>query len=178
MAIRRLRRGATLVKQGTPGGELFLVWDGCLAVEVDGMRVGEAGPGAVLGELAVLEHDHMAVGVVPARLPDRARLLAMAETLGANPFQVAARLDSWRFGPTVAMVVATLPVRRFQDVQLRLGAVPGLCLTRYPGPAGRRTATLRALTSSRVAVLPEGALDRAALVELAEGRRFMPAAAA
>jgi hypothetical protein len=29
-----------------------------------------------------------------------------------------------------------------------------------------------------VAVLPEGALDRQALVELAESRRFMPASAA
>jgi CRP-like cAMP-binding protein len=154
------------------------VLDGCLAVEVDGVRVGEAGPGAVLGELALLEHDDMAVGVVPARLPDRARLLALAATLDADPHQVAARFDNWRFGPTVAMVVATLPARRFREVQRRLGAVTGLSLTRYPGPAGRRTATLRALTSCRVAVVPEGALDRAALVELAESGRFMPAAAA
>jgi hypothetical protein len=38
------------------------------------------------------------------------------------------------------------------------------------GPAGRRTATLRAVTGCRVAVVPEGLLDREALAELAEGR--------
>jgi hypothetical protein len=51
-------------------------------------------------------------------------------------------------------------------------------LTRHPGPADRRTATLRAVTSCRVAVLPDGVLDREALAELAEGRRFMPSPAA
>jgi CRP-like cAMP-binding protein len=178
MEVRRLRRGATLVEQGTPGSELFLLLEGSLAVEVDGERVGEAGPGAILGELAVLEHDDMVVGVVPAQLRDRDELLAMAAALDANPFQVAARLDNWRFGPKVAMVVATLPAQRFLKVEPRLGEVAGLSLTRAPGPAGRRTATLRAMTSCRVAVVPEGALDRAALVELAGGRRFMPAAAA
>jgi hypothetical protein len=43
---------------------------------------------------------------------------------------------------------------------------------------GRRTATLRALTSCRVAVVPDGVLDREVLAELAEGRRFRSAAAA
>jgi len=46
--------------------------------------------------------------------------------------------------------------------------------TRRPGRdalAGRRTATLRALTPCRVAVVPEGLLDRDALAELAKGRQ-------
>ena len=93
-SVRTLRRGATLVKQGAAGGELFLLLEGSLAVEVDGDRVGEVGPGAILGELAVLEHDLVVVGVVPARLRDRADLVAMAAMLGANPYQVAARLDT------------------------------------------------------------------------------------
>jgi CRP-like cAMP-binding protein len=147
---------------------------GSLAVEVDDDRVGEVGPGAILGELAVLEHDLVVVGVVPARLRDRADLVAMAAMLGANPFQVAARLDHWRFGPTVALTVASLPVQRFRQVKPRLGAMAGLRLTRYPGQVGRRTATLRALTSCRVAVVPDGVLDREALADLAERRRFMP----
>jgi hypothetical protein len=98
--------------------------------------------------------------------------------LSANPYQVAARLDHWRFGPTVALTVASLPVQRFRQVKPRLGAMVGLRLTRYPGQVGRRTATLRALTSCRVAVVPDGVLNREALADLAERRRFMPSPAA
>ena len=53
--VRRVEAGATLIEQGTPGTELFLVLDGILAVEVDGAAVAEVGPGAVLGERAILE---------------------------------------------------------------------------------------------------------------------------
>jgi Cyclic nucleotide-binding domain len=52
---RRLAPSETLVRQGEPGDELFVVVDGVLDVEVDGAVVAQAGPGAVLGELAVLE---------------------------------------------------------------------------------------------------------------------------
>jgi hypothetical protein len=47
--------GETLVDQGDPGESLFLLLDGVLDVEVDGEKLAEVGPGAVLGERAVLE---------------------------------------------------------------------------------------------------------------------------
>jgi hypothetical protein len=53
--IRQLRPSDLLVEQGAPGDELFLLLDGVLEVEVDGERVGELGPGAVIGERAILE---------------------------------------------------------------------------------------------------------------------------
>lgn len=53
--VQRVKEGATVGEQGEPGGELFLLLDGLLAVEVDGEAVAEVGPGAVLGERAVLE---------------------------------------------------------------------------------------------------------------------------
>jgi Cyclic nucleotide-binding domain len=53
--IRRLAAGQALTRQGEPGDELFLLLDGVLAVEVDGKRLAELGPGAVLGERALLE---------------------------------------------------------------------------------------------------------------------------
>lgn len=53
--IREIGRGSTLVEQGQQGDELFLLLDGVLAVEVDGDRVAEIGPGAILGERAILE---------------------------------------------------------------------------------------------------------------------------
>ena len=90
--FRRLRAGEALVTQGDAGDELFLLFDGVLAVEQDGRQVAEVGPGAILGEKALLE-------------------------------------------------------------------------------GGRRTASLRAVTRCRVAVVPGDRVDRAALAEVARGRR-------
>jgi hypothetical protein len=89
---RNVGEGETLVEQGAPGDELYLLLDGVLAVEIDGDTVAEIGPGAILGERAVLEQ-------------------------------------------------------------------------------GRRTATLRALTKCRVAVVPAAEIDRSALEQLAAARR-------
>ncbi|HXY91808.1 MAG TPA: cyclic nucleotide-binding domain-containing protein [Acidimicrobiia bacterium] len=53
--IRTIKKGTFLVQQGQPGDELFLLLDGVLKVIVDGEPVAEIGPGAILGERAVLE---------------------------------------------------------------------------------------------------------------------------
>src|SRR5918995_442143 len=45
----------TLVEQGDTSNELYLLLDGVLSAEVDGETVAEIGPGAILGERAVLE---------------------------------------------------------------------------------------------------------------------------
>jgi CRP-like cAMP-binding protein len=141
---------------------------------VDGHAVTEVGPGAILGEIAVLAHDVMAILVIPARVDDRSELVAtLAAILGVNPARITDKLDR-PIPPTAARVVGELPIERFHQVEPRLRAVEGLSFTRRQGretPAGRRTATLRAVTACRVAVVPEAQLDREALAELAEGRR-------
>ena len=53
--IRAVKAGKELVRQGDAGDELFLVLDGVLSVEHDGEPLAELGPGAVLGERALLE---------------------------------------------------------------------------------------------------------------------------
>jgi len=53
--IRNVAEGDTVVEQGDDGGELFLLLDGVLSIEVDGEAVADFGPGAILGERAVLE---------------------------------------------------------------------------------------------------------------------------
>ena len=48
-------KGDALVRQGDAGDELFLLLDGVLRIDVDGTRIAEVGPGAILGERAVVE---------------------------------------------------------------------------------------------------------------------------
>jgi hypothetical protein len=52
---RRLEVDETLTEQGAPGDELYLVLDGVLAAEIDGETVAQVGPGAILGERAIVE---------------------------------------------------------------------------------------------------------------------------
>ena len=53
--IHEIAKDQTLVEQGDAGGDLFLLLDGVLVVEVDGEPIAEVGPGAILGERALLE---------------------------------------------------------------------------------------------------------------------------
>jgi Cyclic nucleotide-binding domain len=88
----RLRTGATLVSQGDPGHELYLLLDGLLAVEIDGRTVAELGPGAVVGEVALLDGGRRTatlravtpcrVAAVPGDRVDRAALAELARTRG------------------------------------------------------------------------------------------------
>lgn len=56
-SFRKLAKGAVLTEQGAPGDEVYLLLNGVLAVEVDGKPLAEVGPGAILGERAVLESE-------------------------------------------------------------------------------------------------------------------------
>jgi hypothetical protein len=49
-------KGNVLIEQGAAGDEMFLVLDGTFAVEVDGQPVAQVGPGAIVGERAVVEN--------------------------------------------------------------------------------------------------------------------------
>jgi hypothetical protein len=53
--IRKLAKGKTLTEQGDEGTELYMLVDGVLTVEVDGNSLADVGPGAILGERALLE---------------------------------------------------------------------------------------------------------------------------
>jgi hypothetical protein len=53
--VRKIDAGEVLARQGDPGDELYLLLDGVLTVDVDGEAVSELGPGAVVGERAVIE---------------------------------------------------------------------------------------------------------------------------
>jgi Cyclic nucleotide-binding domain len=53
--FRVVEPGGALTEQGQPGDELYVLLDGVLRAEVDGSPVNEIGPGAILGERALLE---------------------------------------------------------------------------------------------------------------------------
>jgi CRP-like cAMP-binding protein len=87
--IRTIKKGTRLVEQGEPGDKLFLLLDGVLAVIVDGEPVAELGPGAILGERAVLEGGRRTstleaktpcrVAIARAEQIDRAALMELAK---------------------------------------------------------------------------------------------------
>ncbi len=83
-----LAKGKTLIEQGQQGDDLFLVLDGVFAVEVDGKQVAEIGPGAIVGERAILESGNRTatlralttcrVASVPRRYADGKELVEIA----------------------------------------------------------------------------------------------------
>jgi hypothetical protein len=87
--IRKLATGSLLAEQGQPGDDIYLLLDGMLSVSVDGTQVGELGPGAVIGERAVLEHGHRTatlraatncvIATAAKNHIDRPRLASLAE---------------------------------------------------------------------------------------------------
>jgi CRP-like cAMP-binding protein len=87
--FRRLGAGRTLVEQGKIGDELFLLFDGVLRVEIDGRPVTEVGPGAILGEMALLHGGRRLatlravtpcrIAIVPKGQIDRQRLGDLAK---------------------------------------------------------------------------------------------------
>ena len=87
---RMLNPDDTLVEQGAPGDELYLVLDGILGVVIDGEEVAEIGPGAIVGEKALLEggtrtatlsaRTKSRIAVIPGDLIDRQELEELAAT--------------------------------------------------------------------------------------------------
>ena len=88
--IRNLPEGSELTRQGQAGEELYLVLDGVVRVDVDGRPLAELGPGAVIGERALLEEGartSTVTAVTPVRVAvaakdsiDLDRLRALAES--------------------------------------------------------------------------------------------------
>ena len=83
-----IAKGTALVEQSQGGDEIFLVVDGMFAVEVDGHQVAEIGPGAIIGERAVIENGtrtatvraltNCQVAILPRRYTDDRELAEIA----------------------------------------------------------------------------------------------------
>ncbi len=79
----RLQKRETLVEQGELGMDMFLLLDGVLNVEVDGETVAQVGPGALLGELAMLG-DGRRKATLRAVRPCRVAVLPADEIRGSE----------------------------------------------------------------------------------------------
>ena len=88
--IRKLKEGQVLVEEGQLGKELYLLLDGVLQIDVGGEPLGEVGPGAILGERALLEEEgrrtatmravtKARVAVATADQIDRSALVTLSE---------------------------------------------------------------------------------------------------
>lgn len=75
--------GTDLIKQGQAGGSIYLILDGMLRVHVDEDEVAELGPGAIVGERAVLEGGKATATVTARTLVRAARISADELDLGA-----------------------------------------------------------------------------------------------
>jgi len=75
---RSVKPGETLVEQGEAGSDLYLILDGVFVVEADGEELAEVGPGAIVGEQALLE-DGTRTATLRARTPSRVAVLAADE---------------------------------------------------------------------------------------------------
>jgi len=71
---RKLGEGGVLVTQGATGDTLYLILDGIFAVEVDGEKVAEMGPGTLVGERSSLE-DGVRTATLRAITPSRVAVI-------------------------------------------------------------------------------------------------------
>ncbi len=88
-SIRKVAEGETLVREGEEGSELFLLLDGVLEVTVGDRRLGDIGPGAIVGERAIVEggvRTSTLTALTPAKVAvatadqvDRAALVELAQ---------------------------------------------------------------------------------------------------
>jgi CRP-like cAMP-binding protein len=100
-----LPANTTLMREGQAGRECFVLLDGEADVKIRGKRVARLGPGDVVGEMALLEHEPR-VATVVTRTPVRALVLT------AKSFNAV--LDS---APAVARRVMRMLAHRLRVVQ-------------------------------------------------------------
>lgn len=105
---RKLAAGEVLITQGASGGDLFVLEEGLLAIERDGVKIASVSTrGALLGEMAVLL-GKATTATVRAERPTRVRVIAGAQQALAGDPQLTlrvAQLVAGRLDATSAFLV-------------------------------------------------------------------------
>lgn len=91
--------GSTIISEGARGLEFFVVAEGYAAVERAGRMIGRVGPGEIVGEMAVLEHDNRnatvtAKSAMRLLVGERRQLMPLLEEHPAVHQRVQAALDA------------------------------------------------------------------------------------
>ena len=127
-----LSAGEVLLRQGDAGDRAYLVAEGELIAEKDGHEIGRIGPGAVVGEIALLRAATRMATVRAARPTrvlaiDRDEFLAAA-TGGAAAREAADDLVSARLAAAGSLLDNSHPLGGHDDVAQRVQAVArGFC---------------------------------------------------
>ncbi len=100
-----LREGQILMREGTSGRECFVIAEGEAVVRIDGEEIATVGPGDIVGEMAVLDHEPRSATVV-AKTPIRAIVMTSQ--------QFSAVADSC---PSVTKQVMSTLAQRLREVQ-------------------------------------------------------------
>lgn len=110
----RFEVGRRLMREGAPAGEAFLIVEGRAEVVIGGERVAEVGPGELVGEMALLDHNPRSATVTaltpmrllvmsPASFASILRQPAIGWRVAAN---LAARLRKAEGAPTYDLPTA------------------------------------------------------------------------
>ena len=101
--IRTVRAGSTIIRQGEPGEEFFVLLDGTATVSVDGELVDRLATSSSFGEIALL-HDEPRAATVDAATPCELAVIAR------QPF-----LDALRRSVTGHRAALTVAARHRRD---------------------------------------------------------------
>lgn len=105
--IERYEAGATIVAQGAPGNDFYVVLEGRAVVRRNGRRAGELGPGDYFGELALLDP-------APRNADVEAHDPTTVARLGVGPFATMLRSS-----PTVNERLLAGLARRLREADRR-----------------------------------------------------------
>jgi len=56
MPVNNVAAGETIISQGSPAKEMFLVRKGRVAIQINGETIEEVGQGGIFGEMALIDH--------------------------------------------------------------------------------------------------------------------------
>lgn len=56
MPVNNVAAGATIISEGSPAKEMFLVRKGRVAIQINGETIEEVGEGGIFGEMALIDH--------------------------------------------------------------------------------------------------------------------------
>lgn len=133
--VRTVAAGETLINQGSPGGDLFILEQGRLAIERDGVKIATAAnPGALLGEMAILL-GRATTATVRAERQTRVRVIADARAALAADAELSLHVAQLIAGKLDATSAYLVTLSRKHDGKTEKGLISSM-MAALAMPAG------------------------------------------